>query len=174
MQLLAGAVSFALLAACIRWFSLDLLWHDTLLRATAPVSDSDIVLITTDERTVERFSDPAFWSRARYESLLRDIAKQHPKAIVFDAYFSARTIPENVDWELLESASGSSKALVDTLFEHYETAIRKNDYRSSMDRDFADAIASLSGKVFLPTLERVSAERKILGTTIAPYEAFLQ
>jgi len=98
------------------------------------------VLVTVDENTIKNYSEPAFWTRSRYESLLTEIEKQKPKAVVFDYYFNSKTNPENVDWELIQKTSGLDTISVDNIFEQYDSVLKDKDFFSSIDRDFIVAV----------------------------------
>ena len=68
---------------------------DFMLRQQAQklLPDPDIVIVDIDDSSLARMQDMAGnwpWPRAVHGELVRGIAKQHPKAIVFDILFSER------------------------------------------------------------------------------------
>jgi CHASE2 domain-containing sensor protein len=124
---------------------------------------NDIVLITVDRETLKLYGQYSSWTRSRYEGLLQEIVKQHPKVVVFDYFFGEKTKPESVDWDLIERLSGLTTAQVDDLFNRYSRRIRQNRYISSIDRDFA-VLMKESGNVILPYSFHVDAEKQAENT----------
>ena len=67
--------------------------HFVKLQAQPLQPDSDIVIVDIDDSSLARMQDDAGswpWPRAVHGELVQGIARQHPKAIVFDLLFSER------------------------------------------------------------------------------------
>lgn len=158
---------YALLAFLINFFSLDWKWFDYIswFQNKQISKSKDIVLITVDEKTVDRYSDPSFWTRSRYESLLNDLKALKPKAIVFDYYFSNKALPENVDWDLLWELSGMDSKKVDNLFYSYNERIADESFISSIDRDFVMSVRK-AWNVFFPYLLSLDKDSNAKGIKI--------
>ncbi len=155
----------------------DLAFYDAV--ATASVKNdardenvppySKIVLVTVDDATVERYGNQAFWTRTRYRQLLDRLELESPKAVYFDYFFSEKTKPETVDWDLLAEVGNLGEDFLDDLFSAYDRALKSKNFISEIDYDFARAIKRY-GNVFLPALIRrdvVPSE-----TVTAPLEIF--
>lgn len=136
----------------INFFSLDYSRFDFLMGSKITNQlDNNIVLIVTDETTIKTYSEPAFWTRSRYESLLNEIEKHKPKSVVFDYYFNSKSKPENVDWDLIQKSSWISTENIDRIFENYDNSINDMDFYSSIDRDFVISVRKW-WNVFFPYL----------------------
>ncbi|MBP8016722.1 adenylate/guanylate cyclase domain-containing protein [Candidatus Gracilibacteria bacterium] len=121
-------------------------------------ANNDIVLIVVDKSTIEKFGQASFWTRSRYSSLLKKIEKQKPKLVYFDYYFSEKTLPENVDWDLLEEITKLPTKTIDFVFTEYENKLKNKRYLSSIDTDFASIIEK-SGNVYLPYLYKIDENK---------------
>ncbi len=125
---------------------------------TQKVSEN-IVIIWVDSETVKYFWESWNWTRSRYEWLLQELISQKPKVILFDYFFSTKTIPENFDWDLYQKITNSSTEKVDEIYEKYENTIYEKNYLSTIDSDFWNLIKS-SKNVVLPYSYRVDINWK--------------
>lgn len=128
-----------------------------------------IVLVTVDDATIERYGNQAFWTRTRYRQLLDRLQSQSPEAVYFDYFFSEKTKPETVDWDLLATIGGFDEGYLDDLFIGYDRALKSKDFTSEIDYDFARALKKY-GNVFLPAIIRRDAVP--LQIVTAPLEIF--
>jgi hypothetical protein len=81
--------------------------------------------------------------------LITELRTQKPKAIVLDYGFPAKSIPDNVDWKLIEQLSPLKSKQTDDIYFRYNEDINNSDFMSSMDRNFISSVRK-TGNVFLP------------------------
>lgn len=128
-----------------------------------------IVLVTVDDATIERYGNQAFWTRTRYRQLLDRLQSQSPKAVYFDYFFSEKTKPETVDWDLLAEMGNLEEGVLNDLFLKYDRALKSKDFTSEIDYDFARALKKYDN-VFFPAIIRRDAVP--LQIVTAPLEIF--
>ncbi|MDQ1344467.1 MAG: adenylate/guanylate cyclase protein, partial [Patescibacteria group bacterium] len=108
--------------------------------STTPDPYGKIVLVTVDAKTVERYGNESFWTRTRYRELLDELESAGAKAVYFDYFFSEKTKPENVDWDVLRESAGMSEESLDEAYLRYDKTTKSKDFTSEIDYDFARAI----------------------------------
>jgi CHASE2 domain-containing sensor protein len=128
--------------------------------------DENIVLVTVDAETVARYGEESFWTRTRYKALLDQIEEAGAKAVYFDYYFSEKTRPENVDWDLLQETAKLPQESLDESYVAYSKAIKSADFTSEIDFDFARTIKR-HGNVYLPKLLRNPSPKASSTETVA-------
>ncbi|MCK9272679.1 adenylate/guanylate cyclase domain-containing protein [Candidatus Gracilibacteria bacterium] len=160
---LLGLLSFFVITYFNLFENLGNYFYDSYLtqNLSSQKVNKDIVIIGVDNETIKYFGERGNWTRSRYEGLLSEIITQNPKVIVFDYFFSNKSIPENFDWDLYGKLSNSSVKSVDNLYEKYQDAIYNKNYLSKIDTDFGDLIKK-AGNVIIPYSYKVDKDGKIL------------
>ncbi len=148
--------------------------YDGLMRQSLIYKEprKDIIIIWVDKETIKSYGQYGSWSRSRYEWLLQEISKQAPKVVVFDYFFSEKTRPENVDWDLIERYSGLTKEATDALYDRYNGKINSARYISTIDRDFATLMREWNN-IVLPYSFRLDEKKNLTNTIeLEPYSIY--
>ncbi len=109
--------------------------------------NKEIVIVWVDKKTIEYFWEKSNWTRSRYQWLLSELLTQNPKIILFDYFFSNKSIPENFDWDLYQEITNSSTGTIDKIYEDYQNKIYDKNYISKIDIDFWELIKNAKNVV---------------------------